>query len=266
MKKILTFVAICVSLLLNSQNKSEMSKAIDLASIQRVLVQQMAKDKLFIEVNNKTSVAEKELEQAIISFEKNLETLKNLAPNKKIKHEIQEEEFAYRYYKHLILQTTKKSMHEIVDYNSVFLAICDDVVKEFTEQSFLKNTSKNEKYLAENINKATSAAHRIKLLSQRLTLYYALNNFKFTKVETKKIQRMSMTIENKLNYLTLLEFNTLDIDDSLGELVFLWNLIKTKISDDKEALPADELFDLCNLVLNKAEITSELYLNLNKKT
>ena len=103
MKKILTFVAICVSLFLNSQNKSEMSKAIDLASIQRVLVQQMAKDKLFIEVNNKTSVAEKELEQAIISFEKNLETLKNLAPNKKIKHEIQEEEFAYRYYKHLIL-------------------------------------------------------------------------------------------------------------------------------------------------------------------
>jgi len=244
-----------------SQKTLNLFDAVNLANKQRVLVQTMAKDKLFIEVGEKTSTAKKELQLAVTEFERNLEQLKTFAPTKDIKHEIIEEEFAYNYYKKLIMDTTKKSMNEIVKYNGIFLSICDDVVRNLIIHS--KTNNQNQKYIVKNTSRATSAAIRINLLSQRLALYYALNEFNISKVDKQTLTNLENKVENNINYLTLIEFNTLEIDDSLGELVFIWHQVKGKLSESKK-VSANTLFDLCNEIATKAKKTKSLYINLNK--
>jgi len=264
MQKTLTIYAFIITSIVFAQEPANLYDALNIATKQRVLAQKMAKDKLFLEVNKKTNIAQKELEKSTTEFEKNLHLLKNFALTKQMLHEIEEQEFAYRLYKDLILETTKKSMSEIVKHNSLFLSICDDVVKNIITYSKANTTqNKNKKYITENIALATSAASRVKLLSQRLVLYYGLNIYKIENIKPNQIKDISKKIENNLNYLTLLEFNTLEIDDSLGEVVFLWNQIKSEINNSDKISPL-ELFDLCNEILIKADNTTQLYVDLNK--
>jgi len=200
-----------------TQKKVHLGQAVNIAGKQRMLGQRMAKDKLFIEVNKKTKFTKKEQAAAIAAFEFGVKTLKTFAPTREIKHKVDIQEFAYKRYKELILDSSRKSLEEVIDYNTMFLTICDDVVTSIIEYSRTKSdtgVSKNQKYILENIAKATGASGKLRYLTQRLTLYFSLNAYDIEKITPREIDEIVRTMEKNLNYLTVLEFNTLEIDDS----------------------------------------------------
>ncbi len=254
-----------------SQKKPYLSQAVNLAGKQRMLGQRIAKDKLYIEANKKTKFAKKEQESAIAAFEYGIKYLRSFAPTKEIKHKIDIQEFTFKVYKDLIQETTKKSMNEVVECNTLFLGICDDVVTSLIEYSKTKsNSDKNKNYVLQNIAKATGASGKLRYLTQRLTLYYALNAYEVKRISPKEINTIVQTMEKNLNYLTVLEFNTLEIDDSLSEVLYYWNELKSKLYTNgkvkmrSKKINAEELFDLCNTVLAKANATTQMYADLNK--
>ncbi|MGY5352440.1 type IV pili methyl-accepting chemotaxis transducer N-terminal domain-containing protein [Wenyingzhuangia sp. IMCC45533] len=270
-KTLLFLLITFLSTNLFSQKTQYLSQAVNLAGKQRMLGQRMAKDKLYMEANTKSKAAEKEMEAAIAAFEYGVKYLKTFAPTKTIRYKVDVQEFAFNTYRELITATTKKSMKQVVECNTLFLAICDDVVTGLIDYSKTRpNNDKNKNYVLQNIAKATGASGKLRYLTQRLTLYYALNSFDVKKVTPEQIHTIVQTMERNLNYLTVLEFNTLEIDDSLSEVLYYWNKLKSVIYKDgkvvmkSKKISIEELYDLCNTVLAKANATTKMYADLNK--
>lgn len=270
--KPLLLIACFSTLFMFSQKKTYLSQAVNLAGKQRMLGQRMAKNKLYIEAAKKTKKPEKELEAAISAFQYGLKYLKEFAPTKEIKYKIAVQEFTFNTYKEIITGTTNKSMEEMIAHNTLFLAICDDVVTSLINYSKIKaknNKNKTQKYVIENIAKATGASGKLRYLTQRLTLYYAMNAFDLKKITPKQIDTIVRTMESNLNYLTVLEFNTLEIDDSLSQVLYFWNQLKSilykngKVNMKADISPKD-LYELCNTILSKANTTTKMYADLNK--
>jgi len=256
-----------------TQKKVHLGQAVNIAGKQRMLGQRMAKDKLFIEVNKKTKFAKKEQAAAMAAFESGINVLKTFAPTREIMHKVEIQEFAYKRYKDLILNSSRKSLEEVIDCNTVFLSICDDVVTSIIEYSRTKSNigvSKNQKYILENIAKATGASGKLRYLTQRLTLYFSLDAYQVREIRAKEIDRIVRAMEKNLNYLTVLEFNTLEIDDSLSEVLYEWAKLKTSLYkngtiDLKSGnIDPEEFFELCNTILEKANATTQMYADLNE--
>lgn len=275
LKSIILFILFFTSIILNtfSQKKIHIGEAVNIAGKQRMLGQRMAKNKLYIEANTNSKNAKKELEKTITAFELGLKNLYEFAPNKEVKYQIELQKFAFKQYKGLIEKTTENSTKEVIDCNTLFLEICDEGVTSIINYSKTykdSNIDKNQKYVVENIAKATGASGKLRYLTQRLTLYYAMNAFKIKKVTPKEINKIVSTMESNLNYLTVLEFNTLEIDDSLSQVLYYWSKLKSaiykrgKVNMNSEKIDPEELYDLCNTILSKANATTKMYADLNK--
>ena len=270
----LLFLFFVISTSLIAQRKTYLSQAVNLAGKQRMLGQRMAKDKMFMKAGVKDEFAENEMLKAIEAFKYGLGYLKEFAPTQEVKHKIDIQEFAFKCYLEMIESNSRSSMKEVIESNTIFLAICDDVVTSLIQYAKIKNaenTDKNESYVIENIAKATGASGKLRYLTQRLTLYYCLDRFKMKKVTPKEVDEIVRTMERNLNYLTVLEFNTLQIDDSLSEVLYYWNEMKSKIYNKNgevdmksKKINPEEMFELCNNVLNKANTTTKMYADLNK--
>jgi len=273
--RILTLVIFSLlSISVFSQRRTYLSQAVNLAGKQRMLGQRMAKDKMYAKAGVKEDFAKKEMRKAIEAFKYGLGYLKEFAPTQEIKHKIDIQEFAFKYYLSMIESNSRSSIQDVINSNTLFLAVCDDVVTSLIKYAKIKNIAiddKNQSYVIENIAKATGASGKLRYLTQRLTLYYALNRFKIKTVTPKDIDTIVKTMEKNLNYLTVLEFNTLQIDDSLSEVLYYWNELKSKIYTkegivdmNSKRINTVELLEICNNVLNKANTTTKMYADLNK--
>lgn len=271
MKKILFITTI---LLIGSncfaQQKTHLTNIINIAAKQRMLVQRLAKDKTYITIKERKDQAKNEMEITFRSFENGISTLKSFSPNKEIVHKIGLVEFSYDVYKKMILNKSKESLTDVVKYNTLFLNTCDDLLSElltFSKNVASKNTDKQEAYIFSNISNATAASGKLRYLTQRLNLYVALNSTKNNKITSNQIDLIIKDIDRSLNYLTVLEFNTLEIDDSLSELLYSFSNLKKEIHspliNQKETI--NQLFEKCNNVLQKANTTTNLYVDLGKK-
>lgn len=256
-----------------AQKKVHLGQAVNVAGKQRMLGQRMAKDKLFMEVGKKTKYAKKEQIAAMAAFESGINVLRTFAPTREIRHKVDIQEFAYKRYKEFIVDNSRKSLQEVIECNTLFLAICDDVVTSIIEYSKTKSNdgvSKNQKYIVENIAKATGASGKLRYLTQRLTLYFSLNAYKIKEIKPSEIDRIVRTMEKNLNYLTVLEFNTLEIDDSLSEVLYKWGKLKAslykngKVNLKSNNIDPKDFFDLCNSILAKANTTTKMYADLNE--
>lgn len=255
-----------------SQKKLNVSEAVNIAGKQRMLCQRMAKAKVYIKASKKSKLADQELEKSMKDFQKGITILKEFAPDDNIKYKINMQEFTFNTFKKQLTQNNKKSLKEVIATNTLFLQQCDDVVTSIIKYAKTQsnNSDKNEKYVLENIAKATGASGKLRYLTQRLTLYYAINAYKFDKVTTSQIDEIVKTMERNLNYLTVLEFNTLEIDDSLSEVLYYWNELKKSLYTDgavnlnTEKVKPEELFDICNTILTKANTTTKMYADLSK--
>ncbi|MGY5352438.1 type IV pili methyl-accepting chemotaxis transducer N-terminal domain-containing protein [Wenyingzhuangia sp. IMCC45533] len=272
LKHLLTALILVTSIKNYSQKKLHLSEAVNIAGKQRMLCQRMAKAKVYIKASKKTKLADQELEKSMIAFQNGIEILREFAPDDNIKYKIDMQEFTFKTFKKQLTKNNKKALREVIATNTLFLQQCDDVVTSIINYSKTQtnNNDRNEKYVLENIAKATGASGKLRYLTQRLTLYYAINAYEFDKVTSDQIDEIVRTMERNLNYLTVLEFNTLEIDDSLSEVLYYWNELKKslyrdgKIDLNSKKVQPEELFDLCNTILNKANTTTKMYADLNK--
>lgn len=273
--QILIFSLFLITKTSHSQTKTYLSDAVNIAGKQRMLGQRMAKTKVFLKANKKKNLASKELKQTIIAFEQGLEILKKFAPTEAIKKKISIQENAFKPYKKKILSRSDKSLKEIIDSNTSFLKICDDVVTELITYSKSipkspENTHQN--YIIDKIAKATGASGKLRYLTQRLTLYFAMNEFGFKVVSPSELSAIIKDLDSNLAYLTVLEFNTIDIDDSLSLVDYYWDQLKFnlhtkngKFNTKQDLIDATLLYDLCNNILDKANQTTKMYADLNKE-
>lgn len=258
------FLLICLNVF--SQKETPISKAINIASKQRMLAQRMAKDKLFILVNKNSIEAKQELKTTLKSFEEGLVFLKEFAPTNAIKYKINLQEVAYATYKKQISKRNEKSMIEIFDLNTMFLTTCEDIFISLIDYNEAEENNKkqNEKNLNEHIIKAIKSTGKLCYLTQRLALYYTMNEYGVKQVPSTEIETIKNTIDNNLNYLSVLEFNTFEIDDSLSQVLFSWNRLKSKLRKRElsKIYPLD-LFKLCNQVLTDIDVANRMYSTLS---
>ncbi len=259
---------------LDAQTKIYLSNAVNIAGKQRMLGQRMAKDRVFMAANKNKIAASKELENTIINFEKSLKILEDFAPNETIKHKVTVQSYVFNKYKKAVNSRSLASLNDVIETNTMFLTVCDDVVNELINYSkTLKNEGGNnhQKYVIDKIAEATGASGKLRYLTQRLTLYYSLNEFGFKKITPLEIEDISKKIDLNLGYLSVLEFNTLEIDDSLSEVQYYWNQLKGFIYKDgkidltSKKINAVAMYNLCNTILGKANATTKLYTDLNKQ-
>ena len=257
-----------------SQAAMHVANAVNIAGKQRMLGQRMAKDKLFIKANVKSDKATKELEKTIIDFQKGLRALKSFAPTPNIKYKLEIQEYVFKDYKKAILDKSKESFQKIVNSNTLFLNICDDVVTAIIEHAKtlpVNTANKAGNYVAGKVAEATGASGKLRYLTQRLTLYFAMNEFGYKEVSSEELDEIVKTLDKNLNYLTVLEFNTLEIDDALGQVTYYWSQLKDKLYKDGKVnlktatINADEMYDIANNVLSKANYATKLYADLNKQ-
>ena len=275
LKNIITILLISI-LSLNSfaQQKIYLSKAVNIAGKQRMLGQRMAKNKVFLSNGQKTNYAKGELEKTISQFEEGIQLLKDFAPSPEIKHKVAIQEYAFKNYKKDIVDKSSKSLTSVIETNTLFLKICDDVVTElikYSRNAPKDNLSKHENYVLEKIAEATGASGKLRYLTQRLTLYFALHEFKQKNVTPVELGEIVETMDMNLNYLNILEFNTLDIDDALSQVQYYWNQLKEKlythngkINMNPKRINAVLMYDLCNTILEKANTATGMYADLNK--
>ena len=259
---------------LDAQTKTYLSNAVNIAGKQRMLGQRMAKDRVFMAANKNKIAASKELENTIINFEKSLKILEDFAPNETIKHKVTVQSYVFNKYKKAVNSRSLASLNDVIETNTMFLTVCDDVVNELINYSkTLKSEGGNshQKYVIDKIAEATGASGKLRYLTQRLTLYYSLNEFGFKKITPLEIEDISKKIDLNLGYLSVLEFNTLEIDDSLSEVQYYWNQLKGFIYKDgkidltSKKINAVAMYNLCNTILGKANATTKLYTDLNKQ-
>ncbi len=250
-----------------------LTTAMEIAIRQKTLCQRMAKDKLYIEAKKNKYKADKELDKTILDFEQGLEDLKTFTPTENIKLKVAVQEYTFETYKETILKTSKKSMRKIIRTNTLFLDICDDLVKELSEYSKKINPrfTQRDRYARQQIDNITRISGTISYSTQRLALYYAMNSFSIHKVPANDILRIMSTITNALKRLTVSEFNTIEIDDSLSELIYYWSKLRSQMTTKGKKLKITsqdfseiELFEASNNVLDKANEVTRLYAKLNE--
>ncbi len=253
-----------------SQKKLTFSDAINMADKQRMLIQKMAKDKMFIEVNKKRDKSEKELKNSILEFELAVEVLKDFAPNDLVKYKIDIQELTFKTYKMFLLKTKKESLDEVIHMNTLFLEICNDVFNSFLEYSEIKSKNKSNEHRDKNIIKLSNSSGNIRYLTQRLTLYHAINYYKIKTIYPDEINNIINKLEKSLNYLTISEFNTLEIDDSLSKVFYYWNHLKSEmIKSGKEKsgiskINPEKLFELTSTILQKTNPITKMYADLKE--
>lgn len=245
----LSFVAVF------SQKKIQFSKVINIAAKQRMLSQRMIKDKVFIQNNVKNEESKIELKNSILQFELGIDILRDFAQNETIKYKVDVLALTFKNFKRLLNNKNKKSLNELIEYNTLFLKICDDVFQAFIQEG----TPKGKEQLFENINRVIHISGSIRYLTQRLTMYHAISYFEIKTIYPDEFYNIIIQIEKALNILTISEFNTLEIDDSLSKSLYYWNNLKLELHK-KGKTPAGmskikpgKLFELANIVLDKVD-------------
>ncbi len=271
---LLAIILIYTSINAFSQKKISLSQAINVAGKQRMLGQRMAKNRIYIESNINKSFAKVELKKAMDAFEKGLKILRDFAPSKEIKFKVETQDFAYRIgYQNIVTASDDKTLEQMLEYNTLFLKICDDTVKSlvaYSRENKNPNFTKNQQYIYEKVAEATSVSGKLRYLTQRLNLYYAIHVKEYQNITSKEMNAIVGALDSNLEYLTLLEFNTLEIDDSLSEVIYYWDKLKKVVyrkgivSNQKRKISLEELYTLCNKVLSKANDTTKLYADLGK--
>ncbi len=266
-KKLLPFIIILFVLFKNHAQTTKLSytDAISIADKQRMLIQQMAKNKLFIEVNSRVNESEKDLKNNILEFELALEVLKDFAPNDDAKLKLEVQELIFKSYKKLLLETTKKSMNEVISMNTLFLRTSNTIFEDFIIN--FKSEFKINNKLTKNLLKASGT---LKYMAQRISLYHTIHHFKIKTIYPEEINAMIKKTDNALNYLTISEFNTLDIDDALSKVLYYWTDLKLKMNKSGKSksgiskINPELLYDLSNIVSNKSLSITDMYIKLLK--
>lgn len=254
-----------------SGNQISLGAAVNIAGKQRMLTQRMAKDFVYIGMNIHTELATRERASSIILFEENFKVLSGFAPSEKIKVHLIKEEVLWKEYKKLIIaETTKDNAALILEKNTAVLTACDELVKAYVEYAgTLPKQPNSEGATILSIAENTNTAGRQRMLSQRLTFYYAAYVWGITEqFPTEKIKSFAEFIQQNFSKLIISEVNTTDIDDALANVIADWREVEERCTKDNcytfenKGMDVAQMFKVTSNILQKMDKITGMYAKL----
>ncbi len=244
---------------------------INMAGKQRMLTQRMAKDFVYKSVGTLPEQAQKELNSSMVLFEEGLKVLQANAYNIEIKSKLEKEELLWKAYKtSLNSGFSKGTASYILTQNTEILNACEDVVKEFVEYAKTR-PSKGDDEGATGLAVAANAntSGRIRMLSQRMTLYYiAYYNGMIDDMGYKTLKAAADNIGASFSGLLTSEANNQEVDDAISQAIIEWNTIKEKCTKDNcidfqaKTLDPVIMFEQANKIVNRADKITQSYAKL----
>ena len=274
MKKTITIAILIMVCFFEAASQSmTLGQAVNVAGRQRMLSQRMAKARLFRTKQVNSDVCQKELSASVILFEENLKNLLAYAPTQKVKVRFTKVENLWNDYKAVIQNdTSSAAAYNALSMNTNVLTACDEAVQELVFYAKGLSTDGDDSAISpEAIANNVNVAGRMRMLSQRLTLYYGAHYFDLNPDAIKNILIVSNNLQQGINFLTTSDINTTDIDEALSGTLKDWEVVKEKCTNDgckgfeKKSIEPTLLFDTMNRFLAKMDKITSMYASLSKK-
>ena len=244
---------------------------INIAGKQRMLTQRMAKDFVFKAVGTMPEQAQKELNSSVVLFEEGLKLLQANAYNAEIKSKLDREEQLWKTYKtSLSSGFSKGTATYILTQNTEILAACEDVVKEYVEYAKTRpSKGDDDGATGAAVAANTNTSGRIRMLSQRMSLYYvAYYNGMIDEMGYKILKAAADNIGSSFSAVLTSDANNQEVDDAISQAIIEWNVIKEKCTKDNcidfqaKTLDPSVMFEQSNKIVNRADKITQSYAKL----
>ncbi|MEZ0608692.1 type IV pili methyl-accepting chemotaxis transducer N-terminal domain-containing protein [Fibrella sp. WM1] len=246
--------------------------SINMADKQRFLSQRMGKDYVFRFLNQNADVATREMQSSAVQFEENLKILKANTPSTIAPLLAKEESLWTDYKKLLLAEPNRANAQAVLNFNSQLLAATNDVVVALIKWAATQPQKKSETgALPDVIAANTSQAGRIRLLAQRLTLYYGAYVGGLTTPNNdtvKQIQQIATGIQASITTLVMSDANTIEVDDAITQVIIDWRQLEEKcnknncLSFEDKSMEPSEVFNVTNRMLANMDKITATYANL----
>ncbi len=271
MKKILFISLVLSSFGALAQEVLTPAGAVNISGKQRMLSQRMGKDFMCVYASIQSEAAQRELLTSQVIFEENLKALKLFAPNDAIKAKLNREEELWKKYKELLAQnaTDKGNAQNVLDMNTQVLTAADDAVQEIVKYvSTLPG--RDETITGAAVAKNTNISGRIRMLSQRLTMYYVafLSGVGEPSSQLNVMKESAEKIQGIMSNLITSDINTTDIDESISDVIIDWRQIEERctvdncINFEKKNVDPKNMFLITNRIMSKTDKVVGMYAKL----
>ncbi len=247
------------------------TKLINIACKQRMITQRLCKDKIYHTMNSKVEDCAKDISSYITIFESNSTTLKNNVKDDFIIGKINKVDKMFSAYKlNLENVTDNKSAINVYNSNNDILKVCDEIYNLLIDNERKETKTGLERFDSEEINEITRGARKMRFLSQRIAIYYACfyNGMDAENAEIE-LKKSTETFDLILNTIVANEFNTLDSEKMIAEVMTDWNKLKNYDTNGVKGIlgkpiPLSDMYDLMDKLYTKVDKLSAYTSIINK--
>jgi hypothetical protein len=279
MKKVFLFLAVLCTVMPDlmanpfSGGDLTIAQAVNVAGRQRMLSQRMAKAKICKVSGVNAEQSTKELTSSIAIFEETQKNLSSFPSNPKVKAKLDKVSAIWSDYKAALLNDSSKTATTyIVNTNTRMLVLCDEAVQELVAYSAtLPKEDDGQAISPELIVTYTNVSGKMRMLSQRFTLYYAIHYADLDKDADEQLIKIGGSIQDGISELLTCEINTTDIDEAISVGLKEWDVIREKLGKNNfadakaKAMEPAQVFETMNRFLSKMDKVTAMYASLKTK-
>jgi Type IV pili methyl-accepting chemotaxis transducer N-term len=235
---------------------------LNIAAKQRMLLERMTKDYVFQTLGAYKEKAAKEQLTSTVLFEEQLKNLLNNAPSDKVKAKLEKVQKSWDAFKPLLgYQNIKSTTTYIFQESDKVLLLCDDVVNEMvihiiSQKSSLANSSLKRELIATH----TNMSGKMRMMSQRLCLYYVCYHYGITQnIHNEEMLRTASQINFNLGEINNSPINNKEVSEHIALVQKEWELITqpffkdSKFDFSSKSITPEVIFDITNRLVSKID-------------